>query len=145
MYLAIIILPLLGSIASGFFGRKIGVTGAQIITCTCVITTTLLAVVAFFEVGLNNIPVSIEVFRWIDSESLNVTWGFHFDSLTVINTLNKLNLDAVWVKLLLYKVIYVNIYCSGGGFFCRGMTHLNTYLHYSCLVNSYLQKKRLFN
>lgn len=83
MYLAIIILPLLGSIASGFFGRKIGVTGSQLITCTSVITTTLLAVVAFFEVGLNNIPVSIEVFRWIDSESLNISWGFHFDSLTV--------------------------------------------------------------
>lgn len=83
MYLAIIILPLLGSIASGFFGRKIGVTGAQIITCTAVVLTTILAVVAFFEVGLNNIPVSIEVFRWIDSESLNVSWGFHFDSLTV--------------------------------------------------------------
>ena len=83
MYLAIIILPLLGSIASGFFGRKIGVSGAQIITCTAVVTTTVLAVLAFFEVGLNNIPVSIEVFRWIDSESLNVSWGFHFDSLTV--------------------------------------------------------------
>jgi NADH-ubiquinone oxidoreductase chain 5 len=83
MYLAIIILPLLGSIASGFFGRKIGVSGAQIITCSAVVLTTILAVVAFFEVGLNNIPVSIEVFRWIDSESLNVSWGFHFDSLTV--------------------------------------------------------------
>lgn len=83
MYLAIIILPLLGSIASGFFGRKIGVSGAQMITCTAVVTTTVLAVLAFFEVGLNNIPVSIEVFRWIDSESLNVSWGFHFDSLTV--------------------------------------------------------------
>ena len=83
MYLAIIILPLLGSIASGFFGRKIGVSGSQIITCTAVITTTVLAIVAFFEVGLNNIPVSIELFRWIDSESLYVSWGFHFDSLTV--------------------------------------------------------------
>jgi len=83
MYLAIIILPLLGSIASGFFGRKIGVSGAQIITCTAVVTTTVLAVLAFFEVGLNNIPVSIEVFRWIDSESLNVYWAFNFDSLTV--------------------------------------------------------------
>jgi NADH-ubiquinone oxidoreductase chain 5 len=83
MYLAIIILPLLGSIASGFFGRKIGVTGAQLITCTAVILTTILAVIAFFEVGLNNIPVSIQVFRWIDSESLNVGWDFHFDSLTV--------------------------------------------------------------
>jgi NADH-ubiquinone oxidoreductase chain 5 len=63
MYLAIIILPLLGSIASGFFGRKIGVSGSQLITSTAVVTTTMLAVLAFFEVGLNNIPVSIEVFR----------------------------------------------------------------------------------
>ena len=83
MYLAIIILPLLGSIASGFFGRKIGVSGSQIITCAAVIMTTVFAIVAFFEVGLNNIPVSIELFRWIDSESLYVSWGFHFDSLTV--------------------------------------------------------------
>lgn len=83
MYLAIIILPLLGSIVSGFFGRKIGISGAEIITCIGVVTTTMLAVLAFFEVGLNNIPVSIEVSRWIDSESLNVYWAFHFDSLTV--------------------------------------------------------------
>jgi hypothetical protein len=61
----------------------------------------------------------------------------------VLNTLNKLNLDAVWVKILLYKVIFVNIYCSSGGFFFKntGMTHLNSYFHNSCLVNSYLQKK----
>ena len=31
MYLTIIILPLLGSIVSGFFGRKIGCTGAQLL------------------------------------------------------------------------------------------------------------------
>ena len=83
MYLAIITLPLLGSIVAGFFGRNIGVSGAQLITCTSVIVTTLLAILAFFEVGLNNIPVSINLFRWIDSESLDVLWGFHFDSLTV--------------------------------------------------------------
>jgi NADH-ubiquinone oxidoreductase chain 5 len=63
MYLAIITLPLLGSIAAGFFGRKIGVSGAQLITCTCVIVTTFLASLAFIEVGLNNIPVSISLFR----------------------------------------------------------------------------------
>ena len=83
MYLIIIILPLLGSISSGFFGRKIGVSGSHIITCTSVIITTILATLAFFEVGLNSIPVSIKLFRWIDSESLNVLWSFNFDSLTV--------------------------------------------------------------
>ena len=83
MYLALIVLPLLGSIVSGFFGRKIGVTGAQLITCTCVVITTFLAIIAYFEVGFNNIPVIINLFRWVDSELMNVTWGFNFDSLTV--------------------------------------------------------------
>jgi NADH-ubiquinone oxidoreductase chain 5 len=83
MYLAIITLPLLGAIFSGFFGRKVGVSGAQLITCISIAITTLLAIIAFIEVGLNNITVSIKLFRWIDSESLNVLWSFHFDSLTV--------------------------------------------------------------
>jgi NADH-ubiquinone oxidoreductase chain 5 len=83
MYLALIVLPILGSIVSGFFGRKIGVSGSQLITCTCVIITTILAVIAFIEVGLNNIPVTVYLFRWIDAEPLNVSWAFNFDSLTV--------------------------------------------------------------
>ena len=83
MYLVIILLPLLSSISSGFFGRKIGVSGSHIIACTSVITTTILAVLAFIEVGLNSIPVSVKLFRWIDSESLNILWSFNFDSLTV--------------------------------------------------------------
>jgi NADH-ubiquinone oxidoreductase chain 5 len=63
MYLSIIVLPLLGSIVAGFFGRKVGITGAQIITSSCVIITTIFAIIAFVEVGFNNIPVSIELFR----------------------------------------------------------------------------------
>jgi NADH-ubiquinone oxidoreductase chain 5 len=63
MYLAIIVLPLLGSIVSGFFGRKVGISGSHLITCGAVITTTLLSIITFFEVGFNNISVSIHVFK----------------------------------------------------------------------------------
>nr|YP_004769784.1 NADH dehydrogenase subunit 5 [Thermochaetoides thermophila DSM 1495]AEI26011.1 NADH dehydrogenase subunit 5 [Thermochaetoides thermophila DSM 1495] len=83
MYLSIIILPLLGSVVSGFFGRKVGVSGAQLITCSSVIITTILSIIAFFEVGFNNIPVTINIFRWIDSEWFIINWGFQYDSLTV--------------------------------------------------------------
>lgn len=38
---------------------------------------------SFFEVGFNNIPVTINVARWVDVESLYVLWNFRFDSLTV--------------------------------------------------------------
>ena len=83
MYLSIILLPLLSAITSGFFGRKVGVKGSQMISCVCIGITTLLSVLAFIEIGMNNISVHIEMFRWIDLESLNVYWGFNFDSLTV--------------------------------------------------------------
>lgn len=83
MYLSIILLPLLGSIVSGFFGRKVGVTGSRIISCLSVLTTTILAIIGFFEIGFSNNPVSINLFKWLDSESFNIAWNFHFDSLTV--------------------------------------------------------------
>jgi NADH-ubiquinone oxidoreductase chain 5 len=83
MYLTLIILPLLGSIVSGFFGRKIGVQGAQLITCSSILITTILAIIIFFEVGFNTIPSTLKLFRWVDSESLYILWGFNFDSLTV--------------------------------------------------------------
>ena len=83
MYLSIIMLPLLGSIISGFFGRKVGITGSQFITCSSVIATTIISVLSFIEVGINNTPVTVKLFRWVDSESLNVLWSFSFDSLTV--------------------------------------------------------------
>jgi NADH-ubiquinone oxidoreductase chain 5 len=59
MYLTILALPMLGSIAAGFLGRKIGVTGAHIITCTLLVMSALLSIVAFYEVGLCGSPVSI--------------------------------------------------------------------------------------
>jgi len=63
MYLALIIFPLLGSISSGFFGRKIGVKGSHLLTCTFVLIATLLSIMSFFEVGFNNITVGIKLFR----------------------------------------------------------------------------------
>jgi NADH-ubiquinone oxidoreductase chain 5 len=63
MYLTIIILPLIGSIVSGFMGRKVGVRGAQFITCSSIIITTILAITVFFEVGFNSIPTTIKLFR----------------------------------------------------------------------------------
>jgi len=83
MYLTILILPLLGSFVSGFLGRKIGVTGSHIITCTCLILSSLLATIAFYEVGLSSSPVIINLFNWIDSEYMTISWEFLFDQLTV--------------------------------------------------------------
>jgi NADH-ubiquinone oxidoreductase chain 5 len=83
MYLSIIFLPFLASIFSGLFGRVLGVKGVHIINITCLLITTLLSFVAFYEVILCNSPVSIELFSWISLEQLKVSWSFYFDELTV--------------------------------------------------------------
>jgi len=83
MYLSILILPLLGSVVSGLMGRKIGVTGSHFITCSCLIFSSILATIAFYEVGLSGSPVNINLISWIDSEILSISWEFLFDQLTV--------------------------------------------------------------
>jgi NADH-ubiquinone oxidoreductase chain 5 len=105
MYLAIITLPLLGAIVSGFFGRKVGVSGAQLTACLSIVVTTLLTIIAFIEVGLNNITVSINLFKWIDSELLNVLWSFHFDSLTVSMLIPVLMVSSL---VHIYSIGYMN-------------------------------------
>jgi len=105
MYLTIIILPLLASISSGFFGRKIGVTGSQLITCVSVIITTILSFVAFFEIGLSQTLVHLEITRWLDSESLNVLWGFNFDSLTVSMLIPVLTISSL---VHIYSIGYMS-------------------------------------
>ena len=105
MYLSLIVLPLLGCIVTGFFGRKVGVSGAQLITCACVVITTMLSILGFFEVGLNNVPVTINLFRWIDSEWFNIIWGFQYDSLTASMLIPVLMISSL---VHIYSISYMS-------------------------------------
>jgi len=105
MYLSIIVLPLLGSIVSGFFGRKAGVTGAQILTSLNILLTVILSIIAFIEIGLNNIPVFINLFKWIVTEEFNILWIFQFDSLTVSMLIPVLIISSL---VHIYSIGYMN-------------------------------------
>jgi len=105
MYLSIIILPLLGSIVSGFIGRKVGVTGSHLITCTCLILSSILMTFAFYEVGICGSPVSINLGSWVDSEFMSISWEFYIDQLTV-----SLGLAVLYCSTLIhiYSVSYMS-------------------------------------
>jgi len=105
MYLSIIFLPLLGSIVSGFFGRKVGISGARILTCLSIIFTTIFAIIAFFDVGFNNNSVSIYLFKWLTSESFNISWNFQFDSLTISMLIPVLIISSV---VHIYSIGYMS-------------------------------------
>jgi NADH-ubiquinone oxidoreductase chain 5 len=104
MYLSIIIFPLLGSVASGFLGRKIGVTGSHFISCVCLSISSILIATAFYEVCLCNSPVYINLGSWIDSELLTISWEFIFDQLTV-----SLGLAVLFCSTLIhiYSIYYL--------------------------------------
>lgn len=84
MYLLIIALPLLASIFAGFFGRWLGFRGAALITTGSVFLSGVLSIIAFYEVALSGSPCTIQLAPWFVSEMFDASWGFYFDSLTVV-------------------------------------------------------------
>jgi NADH-ubiquinone oxidoreductase chain 5 len=120
MYLSIILLPLLGSIVSGFMGRKIGVTGSQIITCSCLFLSSLLMTIAFYEVGICGSPVHINLGSWVDSEIMSISWEFFFDQLTV-----SLGLAVLYCSTLIH--IYTIDYLSSDAHNQRFFSYLSAF------------------
>jgi NADH-ubiquinone oxidoreductase chain 5 len=120
MYISILILPLLGSIVSGFMGRKVGVTGAQFITCTCLFLSSILMTIAFYEVGLSGSPVTINLGSWVDSEILTIQWEFYFDQLTV-----SLGLAVLYCSTLIH--VYSIDYLSSDPHIQRFFSYLSAF------------------
>nr|YP_010032394.1 Nad5 [Schizocladia ischiensis]QOW07608.1 Nad5 [Schizocladia ischiensis] len=84
MYLNIVFLPLLGSIAAGLFGRFLGSQGAAVLTTTCVGLSLCLSGLAFYEVGLGSSPSYVHLLTWMESDFFHANWSLCFDSLTVV-------------------------------------------------------------
>jgi proton-translocating NADH-quinone oxidoreductase chain L len=84
MYLLILLLPLLGSFLAGIFGRFLGYRGAALITTTCVVVSSLLSCIAFYEVALSGSLCTLHLTPWFFCEMFDASWGFYFDSLTVV-------------------------------------------------------------
>jgi NADH:ubiquinone oxidoreductase subunit 5 (subunit L)/multisubunit Na+/H+ antiporter MnhA subunit len=59
MYASIVMLPLVGSLFAGLRGRTVGSQGAQLVSTVCVVLSTVLCLVAFYEVALCRSPVRV--------------------------------------------------------------------------------------
>ncbi|MGK2872932.1 MAG: NADH-quinone oxidoreductase subunit L [Alphaproteobacteria bacterium] len=84
MYSAIVFLPFIGALIAGLFGRRIGDTGAQVVTCGAMVISALLSVVALYQVGFLHQPETVQVLRWIDSGAFEVDWVLRIDTLTAV-------------------------------------------------------------
>ena len=84
MEIALLFLPLLSSITSGFFGKYIGDRNSEIITSLFVSISALLSMILFYNVIVNQYESNIIVASWINSGTLNVNWSIKIDALSSV-------------------------------------------------------------
>ena len=84
MEYAIIFLPLIGSIISGFFGKKIGDKNCQILTSVLVAISGILSLLIFYKVLFQDYSSNKLIFNWISSGDFTVNWSIKIDSLTSV-------------------------------------------------------------
>jgi NADH-quinone oxidoreductase subunit L len=84
MELSIIVLPLIASIISGFFGKYIGDRNSEIVTSTFVSIAAILSIMVFYNVIIHQYEENIIIATWINSGSLNVNWSMKIDPLSAV-------------------------------------------------------------
>jgi len=84
MEYAIVLLPLLGSIVSGFFGKKLGAKLCQILTSSFVSISTILSLFIFYKVFVQDYSSNKLIFNWISSGDFHVNWSIQIDPLTSV-------------------------------------------------------------
>ena len=81
---ALVFLPLLGSIISGFFGRYIGDRNSEIVTSLFVTISAVLSLIIFYEVTINNYENNLVIITWMNSGLLDVNWSIKVDTLSSV-------------------------------------------------------------
>jgi len=84
LYALIVFLPAVAALIAGFFGRWIGDRGAQMVTCGAVTIAAVLSILTFFEIGFGGAPQHVELLRWMQSGSFEMSWALQIDTLTCV-------------------------------------------------------------
>ncbi len=84
MEYAIVLLPLLGAVISGFFGKNLGSRSSQILTSLFVLTSSILSLIIFYKVLAHDYTSNKLIFNWISSGNFYVNWSINIDPLTSV-------------------------------------------------------------
>ena len=127
MYLILIFLPFISSITVGMFGKKLGTDGSSFISVFSLFFTFISSLFCFYEVGLSNSFVFIKLVKWIDSDLLQVDWGFLFDSLTVV-----MSCVITFISFLVH--LYSTEYMAHDPHLSRFMSYLSLFTFFMLIL-----------
>src|SRR5246127_1464295 len=127
--------PLIGFLINGFFGKKMskGMSGG--IACVSVLASFVLSVLIFMEVNASQQKSNVvELFSWINSDSLKIPFSFLVDPLSCLFLLI---ITGIGFLIHVYSVGYMH---EDDGF-PRFFTYLNLFIFFMLLLvlgNNYL-------
>jgi len=84
IYTAIVLLPLLGALIAGLFGRIIGDRPSEIVTTLFLGIAALLSWIVFVDVGFAHTTQKVQLLRWVTSGELDTAWSIRVDTLTAV-------------------------------------------------------------
>nr|YP_009034310.1 NADH dehydrogenase subunit 5 [Porites panamensis]YP_654393.1 NADH dehydrogenase subunit 5 [Porites porites]ABG02367.1 NADH dehydrogenase subunit 5 [Porites porites]AHZ88996.1 NADH dehydrogenase subunit 5 [Porites panamensis]AMZ79713.1 NADH dehydrogenase subunit 5 [Porites sverdrupi] len=120
MYICILFILVVGALAAGVGGRKLGEKGAGILTSSCLIISLSWSILVFYEVVLSFSTTHIKLWRWLDSDLLTVYFGLQFDSLVAI-----MLLVVTTISTLVH--IFSTAYMAGDPHIPRFMSYLSLF------------------
>lgn len=77
----VLLLPLFSFLIITIFGRKLGVYGSMIISCSNMVGVLFSAIILFFFQSFNN-TLYVSLWQWININGFNIPFSFRYDSLT---------------------------------------------------------------
>ena len=124
MEISILILPLIASIISGFFGKFIGDRNSEILTSVFVSISAVLSIFVLYQVIANQYEENIVIATWINSGSLDVNWSMLIDPLSAVMLVVVTSISSlvIFTQLVICLTIHTN----------QGSWHIYHYLLLLC-------------
>jgi NADH-quinone oxidoreductase subunit L len=84
MYSLIVFLPLMGSVIAGLFSLGNRDRAAELVTVSALMLSLVFSVIAFVEVAVGGVAITVDIGRWISSGGFDAKWSLRFDTLTAV-------------------------------------------------------------
>ncbi|GGA66171.1 NADH dehydrogenase subunit L [Flavobacterium palustre] len=103
--LLLLLAPFLGFLFNIFFGKKIGKTASGVVGTLTVVLSFALTLCFFSKINIDQQPIQIQLFNWIQISNFRVDFGFLLDQLSILWLLFVTGIGSL---IHLYSISYMH-------------------------------------
>ena len=103
--LVLVLAPFAGFLLNVFFGKQLGKTGSGVLGTLAVVTSFVVSVLFFIDLQSTGKSSTIQLFDWIQLQSISIHFGFLFDQLSILWLLFVTGIGSL---IHLYSISYMH-------------------------------------